>query len=428
MKLCIVEDYRHKALKPLTQTRPVFGIRCGHYTMEERMLALLGGQIEGVHWKTRPDLESVWKSEYPWRGPAGFESPGPGNCLYLNGRGLFTERILDRILGSISGTRASVWMTDDSWGAVYIPAGHEHPAEGELEENRLEIPQYAHQSYLNLPMIFRPEDLIRHNGSMIREDFNHLDAGLDRLRIPPLPDNVSVIGHANVIVGRNCEIYPFVTIDGSGGPVIVGDNVTIGPGCYLRGPVSVGDDCTLAANTVLHSDSSVGARSHIGGEIAHSILQADSSKAHHGYLGHSILGAWTVLGPGSNVSVPHTDYGTSRVHQNGNGLAAAQPALGLVMGDYSECAANTCFLSGSFAGVGCQIYGQCEPASYLRDFTLGGSESDEVGDLQGFLERLRQRMDGSEADLGQAETAFLRSLHYCRTLDRGHASANGTAG
>ncbi len=44
---------------------------------------------------------------------------------------------------------------------------------------------------------------------------------------------------------------------------------------------------------------------------------------------------------------------------------------GLLMGDYSRCAINTSFNTGTVVGVCCNIFGNSFPPKYIRDFSWG---------------------------------------------------------
>ena len=54
-----------------------------------------------------------------------------------------------------------------------------------------------------------------------------------------------------------------------------------------------------------------------------------------------------------------------------NDFADAGTKCGLLMGDYSRCAINTSFNTGTVVGISCNIFGNSFPAKYIEDFTWG---------------------------------------------------------
>jgi UDP-3-O-[3-hydroxymyristoyl] glucosamine N-acyltransferase len=60
-----------------------------------------------------------------------------------------------------------------------------------------------------------------------------------------------------VRIGKNANIAQFVTIDDD---VVIGDNVTLYPGCYIGYGAVLGDDVTLYPNVVVYDNSRIGSR------------------------------------------------------------------------------------------------------------------------------------------------------------------------
>jgi hypothetical protein len=46
------------------------------------------------------------------------------------------------------------------------------------------------------------------------------------------------------------------------------------------------------------------------------------------------------------------------------------------MGDYSRCAVNTTFNTGTVVGVACNIFGHSKPPKYIPDFSWGNDNYD----------------------------------------------------
>jgi serine O-acetyltransferase len=87
---------------------------------------------------------------------------------------------------------------------------------------------------------------------------SHIGAGLKFSHGGPI-----ILGPERV--GRNCDIFQYVTLGGNESTVdeydfdkphapILGDRVHVGPGAVIAGPVTVGDDVAVGANSLVVRD------------------------------------------------------------------------------------------------------------------------------------------------------------------------------
>lgn len=423
-KVCIVEDQGYRNLKPMTKTRPAFALRCGRFTLEERIIQVLDSFIDQVHYLMRPELEPVWMMRNAAPSHVSFKPPEHGRRLYLNGRMLFHEQILRKLLEKAEGEKAHIWLTDSTWAAIYLPEDYSHSPGEELTDNGVALSAFENQSYLDVEEIVYPWDLIRCNSAMLRMDYSRLFSQLDRLRYPPLPKQVVVINGDKLIIGKHAEIYPFVTFDASRGPILVGNNVTIESGAYIQGPVSIGNNCLVSANSRIYRNTTLGSTCKAGGEISHSIIHGYSNKRHEGFLGNSYLGEWVNLGAGTNVSNMKNNYNKVTVKVNGDTVDTGTQFVGLFMGDHARTAVNTSFNTASFVGVGCNIFGEGVPPRHLPDFTWGGNGRTALYNFPKFIENARRMMIRREVEIRDPEIRLLKSLHDCRKVT---AENNGGA-
>jgi UDP-N-acetylglucosamine diphosphorylase/glucosamine-1-phosphate N-acetyltransferase len=130
-------------------------------------------------------------------------------------------------------------------------------------------------------------------------------------------------------------------------------------GAKIYGPTTIGPGCK------------------VGGEVARSILFANSNKGHDGFLGDSVIGEWCNFGADSNNSnlknnyseVRLWDYAAERFAKTG------EQFCGLFMGDHSKCAINTSFNTGTVVGVFANLYGAGFHRNFVPDFSWGGPEA-----------------------------------------------------
>lgn len=419
MKICIVEDQNYQKLYPLTKTRPVFDLKCGSFSLAERILKILSPDAETVHYIMRPELEPVWKLKNKANPRVSFGMPEKGRRLILNGRILFDQSSLEKILSKTDQNKSAIWLTDDTWAAMFVPQKYSAITAEELVNGDYDLSIFRDQTYLNTELIVHPWDLITHNSTMIRKDYAMICKRLNKLRFPPLPDNVAILKGKNLKIGKHAEIYPFVTFDGTRGPIIIGDNVTIEAGAFIQGPVSIGDNCLISANTKIYQDTTLGNTCKVGGEISHSIIHGFSNKRHSGFLGNSYLGEWVNLGAGTNNSNLKNNYNKITVSRNGEEIDTGSQFVGLFMGDHSRSAISTTFNTATFVGVGCNIFGDGFPPKHVDDFTWGGIQDSGLYDFQKFIQNARRMMIRREKELSDEEVTLLRALHHCRTTN-GH--------
>ena len=97
---------------------------------------------------------------------------------------------------------------------------------------------------------------------------------------------------------------------------------------------------------------------------------AYSNKGHDGYLGDSVIGEWCNLGAGtSNSNLKNNASAVKIWSKKHNDFLVAGTKCGLLMGDYSRCAINTSFNTGTVVGVCCSIFGRSFPPKFIDNFS-----------------------------------------------------------
>ena len=163
------------------------------------------------------------------------------------------------------------------------------------------------------------------------------------LEAPVSPD-VHLLGD-RIAVGAGTRILPGAVIEG---PVWIGRDVEIRPGCYVRGGCWIGDGCVVGAST----------------EIKRSILFPGAHAPHLNYVGDSILGRDVNLGAGTVLSNFRHDGKEIAVPLPGGGrLATGRRKLGAVLGDGVLTGCNCVLHPGVVVGRGTRIY----PGVQLRN-------------------------------------------------------------
>lgn len=133
-----------------------------------------------------------------------------------------------------------------------------------------------------------------------------------------------------------------------------------------------------------------------------------SNKAHHGYLGDSVIGEWCNLGAGTSNSNIKNDAADIVKEIPDKEKINAGLKCGVMMGDYTRTAINTSLNTATFAGVACNIFGEGLSPKHIPDFTWGFNN-------RYILEKALQHIDNwkklKHQRITDKETAILQYLY-----------------
>ncbi len=217
-----------------------------------------------------------------------------------------------------------------------------------------------------LSILRNPFDIIQFNHSLLVKDMSDIN----------LPNSKSQFEQENKIIGSgNIIVESGVRASGAflnteSGSIYLGKNVQIMEGVCIRGPVAILDDSVVKMGATLYGATTIGRQCVVGGEIKNSVFFDYSNKAHHGYIGDSVIGSWCNMGAGTSCS---------NVKNNARDIFLWNPLLrkpvhagskcGVMMGDHTRTAINTSLNSGTVMGVCSNIIKHGFPNKYIADFT-----------------------------------------------------------
>lgn len=313
MKIYLDDTLCKESLKPLSLTRNVADIIVGIGTIREKWKRLLGETVEFVH---SPDSIN--------------------DCIIIPANIIPNQNTYQSILSDCVKPDASSLL---------------------LQYSRINFPW----------------DIYRLNGEVLKNDFDVIKSN---------QKNNSISNDNYVIAGDNIVVEEGVTIFNSSlnaqdGPIYIGKNTIIMEGSLIRGPFSIGENCIVKMGTKIYGATAVGDHCVIGGEIKNTVMFSYSNKAHDGYLGDSVIGSWCNLGAGtSNSNIKNNASTVSyKMQENSKGILAGIKG-GLIMGDYSRCAINTSFNTGTIVGVSCNVFETGMAPKYIPHFSWGNSKYD----------------------------------------------------
>ncbi len=338
-------DSDRKKMQPLSLTRAMADVRLGICTFKER-------------WQQKTGLPVlVYTADYLQ--PL-YPAIQANEAIIIHASILPDDDLIDRIL-----TLEPNHALADSNGLI---AGALQWNEFlKLDEQLLQYFETVH----DMPQTKRleyPWQIFQWNAEWLSKDFQMLTKGR---KSQPVSTTNQLIHSENIFIEEGVTME-YATINASDGPVYLGKNATIMEGCLIRGGMAVGESSVVKMGSKIYGATTIGPFCTAGGEIKNSMLFGYSNKAHDGYLGDSVIGAWCNIGAGtsnSNVKNTATDVSIWNSFTSENEQAGLK--CGVIMGDYTKVAINSSINTGSVYGVCCNVFGEGLLPKLIPDFCWG---------------------------------------------------------
>lgn len=322
MTILLFDNNLRHQLYPFTHTRAVGNIRSGIFTPQERWQIITGGQVQ-LH--TSKQLQLL------------YGAPQLGTSrLWIDAALILNTALIDQIKALQTGH------------CIYDTTGF---IAGVGESNQIE--DYTTKTKLeDQKRIQYASDLVEYNNAQIRFDFALATAGKISA---PIPNTCTATNKEQIFIEENTNLS-HCHLNASTGPIYIASGAEIQEGSCIRGPFVLLSDACVKMNTVVYGATTIGPKSIVGGEIKNSILFGNSNKAHHGYLGDSVIGEWCNLGAGtSNSNVKNTAGKISVWDEAAYAKRYVGNKMGVCMGDYVKTAINTSITTGATIGVGANV-------------------------------------------------------------------------
>lgn len=384
MSVILFDDQFRSNLLPLAFTRPIAEFRVGILTIAEKWQKYLNACTSYL-------TENYLSEKYPLKISA--------YNLFINSAVCPDESLLYAIDSLQEGQ--SLFSGD-----LLIAVRLNESAAKEFDIRRTDI--YESLQYDgSFTRIEYPENIFSFNDSEIRKDFKLLTKGRTSAEIS---STNTVIGDQIFIEeGADIECSTFNT---KIGPVYIGKRALIMEGCHIRGAFAMGDDSVLKMGAKIYGMTSIGPHCKIGGEVNNSVVFANSSKGHEGYLGNSVLGEWCNIGADTNNSNMKNNYAEVKLWDyNKEGFRkTGLQFCGLIMADHAKCAINTMFNTGTVIGVSANIFGSGFPRNFVPDFSWGGNQGFEVYPLNKVFDTAKRVYLRRNTDFNNAEEKILSKV------------------
>ncbi len=384
MHLILFDDHSWDNLLPLTFTRPISDLRVGILTIAEK-------------WEKELESKSTSLTREYLRGK--FPCQSGDDNLMINGSLLPDIAVLSAIQdlqngdalskeGTLLAVRTGKLNMDQFLPSQYLNSSAEYPGE--------------------VSLVDFPWKIFSLNGQEIEADFTRITQGRSS---EPLSETVRVIESDKVFVEPGFQ-GEHITLNASLGPIYLGPGSEIMEGTHIRGPFALCEGSVVKLAAKIYGPTTIGPYSKVGGEINNSVIQANSNKAHDGFLGNSVIGEWCNLGADTNNSNLKNNYGEVKIwnYARKGYIRTGRQYCGLIMGDHSKSGINTMFNTGTVVGVSTNIFGPGFPDNFIPSFSWGGAGGFTTYRIDKMIETAACVMERREMNLSQEDIAILNHI------------------
>lgn len=418
--ILLFEDEGYRSLLPLTYTRSAADIRCGIYTLRERLTRLYDHAPNAL---TRAYLADVYGSgRWPLQVLANNQPIVLVNSRLVDCACL--AQVLDAPIGTIilsddnntarsGGTLVAARLSPSLASAVFAYL-LEQNAQYAIEE----LVRFGNVIHQRPKMLNFPWDIIDYNAEMIGIDAELRDVST---MIPALqhPDAAlwQMYAPERIYVDRRARIEGPVALDARDGVIVIG-NARVEPFSLIQGTVAIHDGALISGARV-RGGTTIGPVCRIGGEIENSVVQGYSNKHHDGFFGHSYLGEWVNVGAMTTTSDLKNTYGTIKVTLDGYGqVDSGRLKLGCFLADHVKLGIGVHLNGGSVVATASNIFGTHFAPKTIPAFTWGGERFREFR-IDRMIEVARKVMSRRNVTMTPAQEAILQHVFAVTSSDRG---------
>ena len=247
--------------------------------------------------------------------------------------------------------------------------------------------------------------------SMSSYDINYFNMKLDG----EFHDTSIMLNKKDIHISTSAKVSAGVILDASDGPIIIDDNAFIDVGAIIKGNTYIGKHSIVNPGAKLRGEISIGPFCKIGGEVERSIFHGYSNKQHDGYIGHSYIGEWVNLGANTNNSDLKNNYSKIKFDIGTYIVDTKEMFIGSLIGDYTKTGISTMLNTGTYIGVGANIFGSGFQNKFIHSFSWG---KDDVTAIDKFLLTLEIVKKRRGELISKNEKNFLVDLHSSINLKK----------
>lgn len=385
MNYILFDDDSWIDLLPLTFTRPVSKIRCGILTIHDKWEKMLHSQCSQL-------TQDYLQERYPL-------IISEDNLL-INGSIMPNQEIISAIMT----LKPDETLMKDS---VILASRKVGKKVSKIENLAIE-----QSNRINFTGILRKLnqtwDIFTLNADEIKADFETIT----NYRISEAAGiTVNIFGKYPVFIERGAKLQ-YTSLNTSDGPIYIGKDAEIMEGSLIRGPFALCEAAVIKMGAKIYGGTTIGPWCKVGGEINNSVLFAHSNKAHDGFLGNSVVGEWCNFGADSNNSNLKNNYSPVKMwsYRSEHFIDTELQFCGLIMGDYSKCAINMMFNTGTVVGVNANLFGAGFPRNFIPSFSWGGPQGFVLFSLEKAYEAIDRMKERRGMHIDELEKKMLEHI------------------
>jgi len=211
------------------------------------------------------------------------------------------------------------------------------------------------------------------------------------------------LNEGDIHISKTARVSAGVILDAFEGPIIIDDGALIDVGAIIKGNTYIGKNSIINPGAKLRGEISIGPSCKIGGEVECSIFHGFSNKQHDGYIGHAYIGEWVNLGANTNNSDLKNNYSTIKFDMGNTMIDTKETFIGSMVGDYAKTGISTMLNTGTYIGIGANIFGGDFQDKFIPSFSWGRDDITAIDKFLSTLEIVKNRRDraisSSEKDL-----------------------------
>lgn len=261
--------------------------------------------------------------------------------------------------------------------------------------------------------------IFQYNGAQIRTDFELITKGRKSNDLKD-PHTIVYGDVGKDIFIEEGAIIKAAVLNAENGPIYLGKNTQVQEGSLIRGPFALCEGSHVNMGAKIRGNSTVGPHSKVGGEISNAVIFGYSNKGHDGFLGNSVIGEWCNLGADTNTSNLKNNYENVKIwnYKKGGFKDTGLQFCGLIMGDHSKCGINTMFNTGTVVGIGCNIFGDGFPRTFIPSFAWGGAAGFTTFQLNKMLDTAEKVYERRGKTLEASDKKILQHLYESTAANR----------
>ncbi len=388
MNIIIFEDLNTDNLNPFSINHASFEMKCGLYTNLERIVNNFNEDLN-IHLVVRDELKELIQERFP-QYEVNPNEIHKGICL--NGAVVWDDKLIKKVMkdsDSSFSSSGNIIAFKNNINSQNIRNSLNQKLNKSIEVNA---------NYISY--IWECIDLFK---SIIVIDIKNLD----NKSISEFNDVVML--NKNQIFKDNTSIIESGSIlDASKGPIILAENVLIESGAILKGPLFIDKNSIISNGSKLKGNILIGPNCKIGGEVTNTIFHGYTNKVHDGFLGDSYIGEWVNIGANTNNSNLKNNYSSIKFNFPRQTIDTKRTFLGVMIGDFTRLGISTMINTGSYFGLGCNIFGSGFQDKHIESFAWG---RDSIVDFEKLIETIKLMKDRRSKKLTKIEIKLLKNLY-----------------